>query len=146
MIARQEYISRLPGGVRSRRLDIIDVDKCSDCVIQIMSKVLRRWHSVCHRNLRGLGLAPNTEALYQKKTVLVSGCPRNSSSLSTHGGSTDLDGDAGQQLPERRFDVLVVGGGHAGVEAAAGAARMGSRTALVTQRFDTIGEKNMAGL
>lgn len=37
------------------------------------------------------------------------------------------------------FDVVVIGGGHAGCEAAAAAARMGARTALVTHRFDTIG-------
>src|ERR1700733_9875981 len=38
-----------------------------------------------------------------------------------------------------RFDVIVVGGGHAGCEAAAAASRFGARTALITQRFATIG-------
>src|SRR6201988_1269216 len=40
---------------------------------------------------------------------------------------------------DRAFDVIVVGGGHAGCKAAAEAARMGARVALVTQRFASIG-------
>src|SRR5580658_7356459 len=40
---------------------------------------------------------------------------------------------------DARFDVIVVGGGHAGCEAAAAAARMGARAALITHRFATVG-------
>src|SRR5262244_3399559 len=38
-----------------------------------------------------------------------------------------------------QYDVIVVGGGHAGCEAAAAAARMGAQVALVTHQFATIG-------
>jgi tRNA uridine 5-carboxymethylaminomethyl modification enzyme len=38
-----------------------------------------------------------------------------------------------------RFDVIVIGGGHAGCEAAAAAARMGAKTALMTHQFATVG-------
>lgn len=38
------------------------------------------------------------------------------------------------------YDVIVIGGGHAGCEAAAAAARMGAKTALVTHKVETIGE------
>jgi len=38
----------------------------------------------------------------------------------------------------RNFDIIVIGGGHAGCEAALAAARMGKRTALVTLRRDRV--------
>jgi tRNA uridine 5-carboxymethylaminomethyl modification enzyme len=45
----------------------------------------------------------------------------------------------GLKRMDSQFDVIVVGGGHAGCEAAAAAARLGAGTALVTHRFATIG-------
>lgn len=42
-------------------------------------------------------------------------------------------------MTDKSFDVLVIGGGHAGTEAAAAAARMGANVALLTHRADTIG-------
>jgi tRNA uridine 5-carboxymethylaminomethyl modification enzyme len=40
----------------------------------------------------------------------------------------------------RQFDILVIGGGHAGIEAAAAAARLGACTALISGNLDTIGK------
>src|ERR671933_2331333 len=41
---------------------------------------------------------------------------------------------------EQEFDVVVVGGGHAGTEAAVAAARLGATVALVTSALETIGQ------
>jgi tRNA uridine 5-carboxymethylaminomethyl modification enzyme len=50
------------------------------------------------------------------------------------------NGTSGRSCAVRaKFDCVVIGGGHAGCEAAAAAARMGARTALITHRFATIG-------
>src|ERR1035438_8981609 len=44
-----------------------------------------------------------------------------------------------QDSYQESCDVIVIGGGHAGCEAASAAARMGAKTALVTHRFATVG-------
>lgn len=48
--------------------------------------------------------------------------------------------DVRRQVAFSEFDVIVIGGGHAGCEAASAAARAGASTLLLTHRYDTIGE------
>lgn len=69
------------------------------------------------------------------------GCGRRVAAflIKQHLPSAGFSGDgAAPRTPH--FDVVVIGGGHAGTEAAAAAARCGSRTLLLTHRVDTIGQ------
>src|ERR1700737_4198640 len=53
--------------------------------------------------------------------------------------SASRDKSPGMIARQESFDVIVIGGGHAGCEAASAAARLGARTALITHRFATVG-------
>jgi tRNA uridine 5-carboxymethylaminomethyl modification enzyme len=59
--------------------------------------------------------------------------------LSSAASGNEEGTDPEMRAMKPSFDVVVVGGGHAGCEAAAAAARMGAATALFTHRFDTVG-------
>lgn len=44
---------------------------------------------------------------------------------------------------DKKYDVIVIGGGHAGTEACAAASRMGAKTLLVTHKKSTIGKPSL---
>src|ERR1700726_1991511 len=51
-----------------------------------------------------------------------------------------MGNDAFMFVYPKRYQVLVVGGGHAGIEAAMAGARLGCKTLMLTQNLDTIGQ------
>ncbi|KAJ7688993.1 glucose inhibited division protein A-domain-containing protein [Mycena rosella] len=57
-----------------------------------------------------------------------------------NGSSKRLLSLSASEATTTQYDVCIIGGGHAGCEAAAGSARSGARTLLLTQNLDTIGE------
>jgi flavin-dependent dehydrogenase len=68
------------------------------------------------------------------KNVLLSGLAIPAMNLSSDDSITEVYKEGGKQLPVRDFDVVVAGGGTAGVVAAIAAARHGAKTALIESK------------
>jgi tRNA uridine 5-carboxymethylaminomethyl modification enzyme len=61
-------------------------------------------------------------------------------SFSVYSAFSAVDTHIFQMLHPEHYDVIVIGGGHAGTEAAAASARLGAKTLLLTQNIETLGQ------
>src|SRR5215831_12427040 len=73
-------------------------------------------------------------------TTSSSGCLRTSVSENDWQPSPATLGTTCAEFHVKQFDVIVIGAGHAGIEASLAAARMGAETLLLTQNLDHIGQ------
>jgi tRNA uridine 5-carboxymethylaminomethyl modification enzyme len=110
--------------------------------------------SVCFGNLASRDVGPIIEFIPQSMMLhspaVVATCYRRALSRFYTNSTVQTPEFDGFYVPTNRADtcltffsanvVCVIGGGHAGCEAAAGAARTGAKTVLLTQKLETIGE------